>query len=178
MLPAERYTRTAAVLHWLIALLVLAMFPLGLYMADLKLSPDKLKLYSYHKWLGVTVFALALLRVLWRLTHTPPAFPASLPVWQQRAAHHGHLLLYILLFAAPLTGWLMSSALGFQTVWFGVLPLPDLLDKNESLGETLKTVHRYVNYAFAIVVVGHIAAALKHHWWDRDGTMDRMRIFR
>ncbi|HKY01004.1 MAG TPA: cytochrome b [Burkholderiales bacterium] len=174
---AASYTHTAKTLHWLIALLILGLFCLGLYMADLRLSPLKLKLYSYHKWAGVTVFALALLRVCWRLRHQPPPLPVSQPLWQQRAAHAGHFLLYVLMLAAPLSGWLMSSALGFQTVWFGVLPLPDLLDKNKELGEGLKLLHRYLNYSFMVVVVGHVLAALKHQWIDRDGTLDRM-LFR
>ncbi|MFO7188882.1 MAG: cytochrome b [Pseudomonadota bacterium] len=173
-MSVERYTRTAVLLHWLVALLVLGLFPLGLYMADLPLSPTKLKLYSYHKWAGVTVFALALLRLLWRLRHAPPPLPASQPAWQRRAAHAGHLLLYGFMFAVPLSGWLMSSAYGFTTVWFGVLPLPDLLDKNEALGDALKLVHRYLNYAFMALVAGHILAAFKHQWIDRDGTLDRM----
>lgn len=173
-----RYTRPAVLLHWLIALLVLGLFPLGIYMADLALSPTKLKLYSYHKWAGVTVFALALLRVLWRLWNAPPPFPSTQSALQQRMARLGHALLYVFMLAAPITGWLMSSAYGFTTVWFGVLPLPDLLDKNEALGDVLKLVHRYLNYAFLALVVGHIAAALKHQWIDRDGTLQRMSLAR
>lgn len=169
-----RYTRTAMLLHWLIAVLILGLFALGLYMADLPLSPQKLKLYSYHKWAGISVLLLALLRIVWRLTHTPPPLPASQPRWQQQAAHAGHLLLYVLIVAAPLSGWLMSSALGFPVVWFGVLPLPDLIAKNKPLGEVLELVHRYLNYAFIAIVAGHLLAALKHQWLDRDGTLSRM----
>jgi len=169
-----RYTRTAMLLHWLIAVLILGLFGLGIYMAGLPLSPQKLKLYSYHKWAGLTVLSLALLRVLWRITHKPPPLPASQPQWQQLAAHAGHGLLYVLIFAAPFSGWLMSSALGFPVVWFGVLPLPDLIDKNKELGEVLKLVHRYLNYSFLAVVIGHALAAIKHQWLDKDGTLSRM----
>lgn len=169
-----RYTRTAMLLHWLIAALILGLFGLGLYMADLPLSPQKLKLYSYHKWAGITVLTLALVRVLWRLTHQPPPLPASQPRWQQLAAHAGHGLLYVLIFAAPLSGWLMSSALGFPVVWFGVLPLPDLVAKDKDLGELLKLVHAYLNYGFLAIVIGHALAAIKHQWLDRDGTLSRM----
>ena len=176
-MSAVSYTRTAKTLHWLIALLVLGLFGLGIYMADLRLSPLKLKLYSYHKWTGVTVFTLTVLRLAWRIRHKPPPLPVTQPLWQQHAAHIGHGLLYCLLLAAPLSGWLMSSALGFQTVWFGVLPLPDLLDKNKELGEALKLLHRYLNYTFIALVAGHVLAALKHQWIDRDGTLDRM-LFR
>jgi cytochrome b561 len=169
-----RYTRTAMLLHWLMAVLILGLFGLGIYMAGLPLSPQKLKLYSYHKWAGITVLSLALLRVLWRITHTPPPLPASQPRWQQLAAHAGHGLLYVLIIAAPLTGWLMSSALGFSVVWFGVVPLPDLIEKNKELGELLKLVHRYLNYSFLAVVMGHALAAIKHQWLDKDGTLSRM----
>lgn len=169
-----RYTRTAMLLHWLVAVLILGMFGLGIYMADLPLSPQKLKLYSYHKWAGITVLLLALARVAWRIGHTPPPLPASQPRWQQFAAHAGHGLLYVLIFAAPLTGWMMSSALGFPVVWFGMLPLPDLIDKNKEIGELLKLVHRYLNYFFLVVVTGHALAAIKHQWLDRDGTLSRM----
>lgn len=170
----RRYTRTAMLLHWLMALLIFGLLPLGLYMADLPLSPQKLKLYSYHKWAGITVLLLVLLRILWRITHRPPPMPDSQPTWQQLAAHTGHAVLYALMLAAPLSGWLMSSALGFTTVWFGVLPLPDLIGKDKELGELLKLVHRYCNYSFILVIIGHILAAFKHQWLDRDQTLNRM----
>lgn len=169
-----RYTRTSMLLHWLIAVLILGLFGLGIYMADLPLSPQKLKLYSYHKWAGITVLGLALIRILWRIKHQPPALPPSQPQWQQVAAHAGHLLLYVLIVFAPLSGWLMSSAHGFTTVWFGVLPLPDLIPKDRELAEFLKLVHRYLNYSFLAIVTGHALVALKHQLLDRDGTLSRM----
>lgn len=176
--PSMRYTRPAAVLHAVIAVLVLGMFALGLYMSDLPLSPQKLKLYSYHKWTGVTVFMLVLLRIVWRLTHAPPPFPATVSPYQARAAHLGHLLLYLLLLAVPLSGWIMSSAKGFQTVWFGVLPLPDLVGKDKALGDNLAALHAYLNYAFMATVAGHALMALKHQFIDRDGTLGRMFYLR
>ncbi len=168
------YTRPAIALHWLVALIILASFPLGLYMADLALSPTKLKLYSYHKWAGVTVFFLAVLRVLWRMRHAPPALPTSMPAWQRNFAAATHALLYLLILAIPLSGWMMSSALGFKTVYFGVLPLPDLLAKNKELGELLKLVHVTLNYTMAALVAVHVGAALKHHFVDRDDILARM----
>ena len=170
---SARYTRPAIALHWLIAALILGGFALGLYMTEMDLSPQKLKLYAYHKWVGVTVFALAWLRLIWRLTHTPPP-PPSVPRWQVQAARVAHGLLYGLMFAAPLSGWLMSSAGGFQTVWFGVLPLPDLLEKNRALFELLKQAHRVINYSFGVLVAVHVAAALKHHFIARDEVLARM----
>ena len=111
--------------------------PRGPIMQDLPLSPQKLQLYSWHKWAGVTVFLLVLFRLAWRATHPPPPLPDHLPKVMRFAAHAGHTLLYGLMFVIPLSGWLMSSAKGFQTVWFGVLPLPDGVDKNRALGDLL-----------------------------------------
>lgn len=174
MPPPQRYDRFAISLHWLVALAIVCNFALGLYMSDLRLSPLKLKLYSWHKWNGVSVFLLVALRLAWRRFHPPPPLPAQMPAWQQRAAHAGHHLLYVLMFAVPLTGWLMSSALGVQTVLFGVLPLPDLLPKDKELGEVLKLVHKSLNFTMAAVVLGHAGAAIKHHLTDRDDVLARM----
>lgn len=170
----DRYTPTAITLHWLVALLILAAFPLGLYMHDLPLSPTKLKLYSYHKWIGVTVFMLAVLRLWWRARYPSPALPPNMKRWEQIAAHGTHHTLYLLLFIIPLSGWMMSSAKGFQTVWFGVLPLPDLVGKNKELGTTLETLHVVLNYTLLGLLVAHIGAALKHHIITRDDTLIRM----
>lgn len=164
----------AIVLHWLVALLIVATFPLGLYMADLPLSPDKLKLFSYHKWIGITVLMLASMRGAWRLTHTPPPLPDGMPLWQRRASQSVHGLLYLLIFAIPLSGWLMSSAEGFQTVWFGVLPLPDLVGKDKALGEVLAEVHETLNYTMLALVILHVGAALKHHFIERQPFLQRM----
>lgn len=172
-----RYTLTAVRLHWLMALMIAGLFGLGLYMTGLKLSPQKLQLYSWHKWAGVTVFLLALIRLGWRIGHKPPADPPGMPRWQVVAAHGAHHLLYLLMIAIPLSGWLMSSAKGFQTVWFGVLPLPDLLSKDKPLGELLEVVHASLNYALAAIVVAHATAAIKHHFIDRDDVLVRMLPF-
>ena len=168
------YTRTAKGLHWLMAILFVGLLALGFYMHDLPLSPEKLKLYSWHKWAGVTAFLLVWIRLFWRATHRPPALPDTMPKLMQLAAHAGHFLLYALMIAIPLTGWLMSSAKGFQTVWFGVLPIPDLLGKNKELGDLLQTVHMSLNLLFVAVIVGHTGAALKHHFIDKDDILTRM----
>lgn len=170
----ERYTTTAIGLHWLIGLMILISFSVGLYMSNLPLSPTKLKIYSWHKWAGVTIFMLVVLRCTWRLFHTPPAMPDHMPRWQQIVAEATHYLLYALMFAIPLSGWLMSSAKGFQTVYFGLLPIPDLLDKNKELGDTLNVVHAWLNYLMITTVAAHAAAALKHHFIDKDEVLVRM----
>lgn len=172
----ERYGRVAVLLHWVIALLILAAFPLGLYMVDLPFSPAKLKYFSWHKWLGVTVFGLAAARLLWRATHRPPAPLPGQPRWQLAAAHAVHGLLYALMLAIPLTGWLYSSAAGVPTVYLGLWQLPDLLAKDAGLKATLEIVHQSLAYALAALVLLHAAAAIKHAVVDRDGTLARMSL--
>ncbi len=173
----DNYTRTAIGLHWLIAIAIVATFGVGIYMHDLPLTPEKLKIYSWHKWAGVTIFLLVLFRLVWRLTHRPPAPPIGMPAWQQAAAELVHRLIYILMIAIPVSGWLMSSSKGFQTVYFGVLPLPDLLAKNKELGDALTFVHKALNFTLAGLVLGHAGAAIKHHFIDRDDVLTRMLPF-
>lgn len=173
----ENYTRTAVSLHWIIALLIFTAFPLGVYMHDLPFSPDKLRLYSWHKWIGVTIFLLALLRIFWRSTHRPPPLPATMKSWERFAAEAVHYALYLLIIAIPLSGWLMSSAKGVQTVWFGVLPLPDLLAKDKALGDALKLLHVILNFTMLGLVIAHIGAALKHQFIEHDEILARMLPF-
>jgi cytochrome b561 len=170
----DRYTPSAIVLHWLVALLIFATFPLGVYMQDLPLSPYKLKLYSYHKWIGITVLLLLAIRLSWRLTHTPPPLSDSVAAWQRRASAIVHGLLYLLMVAIPLSGWLMSSAKGFPVVWFGVLPLPDLVGKDKALGDLLASVHQVLNFTLLGLVILHVAAALQHHFIERQPFLQRM----
>lgn len=170
----HRYTTTAITLHWLVAIGLAGTFALGFYMADLSLSPTKLKLYSYHKWAGITLLLLVVARLAWRAGHKPPPLPAGMSSVQQWAAHAGHIALYVLMLAIPLTGWLMSSAQGFTVVWFGVVPLPDLVARNKELGIVLAQAHMVLNYCLLAVVCIHIAAAFKHHFIDRDGLLARM----
>ena len=169
-----QYTSTAKALHWGIAVLIFGMLGLGFYMTDLALSPTKLQLYSWHKWAGVTVFMLVVLRLAWRAAHKPPALPKHMSSIERMAAHAGHHVLYLLMLAIPLSGWLMSSAKGFQTVWFGVLPLPDLLAKDKATGDLLQTVHMSLNFILIAVLLGHVGAALKHHFINRDDVLTRM----
>ncbi|MFZ5566602.1 MAG: cytochrome b [Pseudomonadota bacterium] len=173
-----RYTPTAIALHWLLALLLLGMFVVGLYMTSLPFSPQRLRLYNWHKWAGIVVLTLSFLRLLWRLSHRPPALPdavlAVMPAWQRYAHHATHGALYVLFFAIPLLGWAYSSAAGFPIVVFGVLPLPDFMPVDKALAEALKPWHGYAAYALAALVVLHVAAALKHQFVDRDSLLTRM----
>ena len=174
MHASTHYTRTAKSLHWLMALVIFGLLGLGFYMSDLPLSPQKLKLYSWHKWAGVTVFLLTFVRLAWRATHPAPLMPQQMSKLQQVAAHVGHVGLYLLMLAIPLSGWLMSSAKGFQTVWFGVLPIPDLLPKNKELGDLLLQLHEGLNLLLIALLLVQIAAALKHHFIDKDDVLTRM----
>jgi cytochrome b561 len=117
-----RYTAVAIALHWIIAAVIAMNFSLGLYMAQLEASPAKLRLYSYHKTIGVTIFLLVVFRLVWRLTHRVPAPPPRMPRWQRTAASISHILLYLLTLAVPLSGWLFSSASGFKVMYFTKLP--------------------------------------------------------
>jgi cytochrome b561 len=179
--PAGRYTLTAMGLHWVLALALTGSFVVGSYMVDLPFSPQRLKLYNWHKWAGIVILVLSALRLVWRLTHRPPALPestaatAALAVWQVRAAAAVHALLYILFFAVPVAGWAYSSAAGFPVVLFGVWPLPDLLPKDKAVADLIKPVHAALAWTLAAAVILHVAAALKHHFIDRDGLLHRMR---
>ena len=169
------YTPVAKGLHWLMAVMIIGLFVLGVYMHELPLSPQKLELYSWHKWAGVTVFLLVWLRLAWRVTHPAPALPPSMSSLMQLAAHAGHMALYGLMIVIPLSGWLMSSAKGVQTVWFGVLPIPDLLGRDKELGNLLKEVHEALNWLLMLTRAGHVGAALWHHFVLKDDTLRRMR---
>ena len=168
-----RYTRTAMALHWAAALLIVVAFFVGLWMAPLEISPLKFRAYAYHKWMGITVFLIAFAHLAWRVAHPAPP-PVAMPAWQLRASETAHVLLYLLMFLSPITGYLYSSAAGVQTVYLGLVPLPDLLGKDKLVANALQIVHSTLNYGFAALVVVHAAAAIKHHVIDRDGMLDRM----
>jgi cytochrome b561 len=171
---ADRYGAVARLAHWLTFLLLIGSFSVGFYMVTLGVSPARLRLFSYHKWTGVTIFVIVAARLAWRLAVPPPPLPGSMPEWEKRAADISHHLLYLFLFAVPLSGWLMSSAKGFSTVWFGILKIPDLIPKNPPLGAALEEVHWMLNKMLLAVIAVHVAAALKHHFVDRDDVLARM----
>lgn len=174
----RRYTRTATLLHWVLGLSLIGLFCVGLYMTGLPFSPQRLKLYNWHKWAGVILLVLSALRLLWRAVHRPPALPPAveqaMPRWQ-KAAHHGtHFLLYVLFFAVPLIGWAYSSAAGFPIVFLGLWQLPDFVPVSQALAEAIKPWHQITAYGMAALVLLHVAAVLKHQFVDRDGLLARM----
>jgi cytochrome b561 len=170
---AEKWGAIARLFHWGMLVLLAGIFPLGLYMADLPLSRQKLKLYALHKSIGLTLLALAALRLLWRAGQRRPTLPA-MPAWQQRAATAMHVALYALMFLVPLAGWLFNSAAGFPLQWFGQVNLPALAAANPGLKSLAHELHEVGAWTLAAFVALHAAAALKHHFIDRDRTLALM----
>ncbi|HEU4850701.1 MAG TPA: cytochrome b [Telluria sp.] len=171
----QRYTSTAIALHWLMAVMIIANFTLGVVMVDIPgLTPTKLRYFSWHKWAGVTILLLATVRLLWRLKHPAPPLPDTMPRWEKLAANGSHLLLYVLLFAVPLSGYFYTLAAGVPVVYFGVIELPVLIGRDPALKEVLETTHFGLNLLLAATVAVHVLAALKHQFIDRDSVLRRM----
>ena len=136
-----RYSALAQLFHWIIAALIVTQFVLARMAADLPLGGRKLALLARHKSVGMTILMLAILRLLWRLRNRPPELPSGMSRIEQIAARTTHLAFYLLLFAMPLTGWMMSSAKNYSVSWFGLFTWPNLIAKNETAFDWLKTTH-------------------------------------
>jgi len=172
---AVAYTRTAIALHWLAVVLIASGFALGTWMVDLPIAPQTLRVYAYHKSIGITVLLVTLARLAWRSAH--PVLPAAgLPMWQRRAAVVSHVALYALMIAIPVSGWLFSSASGVQVVYLGLVALPNLVAKDDALAAVLKSVHYTLNFALLVLVLVHAGAALRHHFVQRDSVLARMLL--
>jgi cytochrome b561 len=167
------YPASSRILHWLMALALTANFILGISVHEMDLSPQKLQWLTWHKWAGMTLLGLVSLRLLNRLLFPPPEAEPG-PAWQLRLARLVHVLMYLLMFAIPLSGWMTSSAAGIPVVYLGMWELPQLLPKNLAWLDALKEFHEWLNQALLMLVVVHILAVLKHHFIDRDHTLVRM----
>jgi cytochrome b561 len=180
LIATNRYNPVSIILHWVLGIALVAIFCFGIYMADLPFSPTRLKLFNWHKWAGISILALSVLRLIWRMSHPAPALPGkivqAMPDWQLKAHHATHIALYALFFVVPLIGWAYTSAAGFPVVLFGQFPLPDLLGVDKELAALIKPWHQISAYALAALVVLHVAAALKHQLIDRDGLLQRMSL--
>jgi cytochrome b561 len=163
----------AQFLHWAIVVLLAIQVPLGMIANELPAGLDRLVLMSRHKSLGITILALALIRLAWRWFDRPPP-PPPMPRWQAIAARVNHWALYALLFALPITGWLTSSAANRPVSWFGLVQLPDFVAPDAGLKEAFEEAHEVLVVLLLTLVVLHVAAALKHQFFDRDGLLFRM----
>jgi cytochrome b561 len=181
---SAKYTRTAIILHWVIAVLIITNVVLGLS-AD-ALPDDWVRpVIDTHKSIGITVLGLALLRILWRFSHRPPPLPASFPKWEHAAAHLAHFLLYLLMIGLPLSGWLHDSAWKDAATHpmhlFSVIPWPRIgfimnLDAplKETLHDRFGALHTWLGYALYALLAMHVVGALKHQWIDRKPVLKRM----
>lgn len=176
------YGWIAILFHWSMAGLMLFMMGLGLYMTRESLTLiEKYPLYQLHKSYGFVVLAIVMLRLIWRLSNKVPALPPATKAWEKLAAHAVHILLFFLMFALPLTGWLMvsSSPLNIPTMLFDTINIPHLPMKN-LLGSAAETEQamRFIHWALAMALLValalHVGAALKHHFILKDTTLKRM----
>ena len=169
-----RWGALAQLLHWLIAVLIGAQIALGLIGTALPLSMTKLVTLARHKSLGITILALVLVRLAWRALNPSPELPGALKPYERVLARGTHAGLYVLMIALPLTGWIMSSARGFPVSWFNLFQLPNLVGRSTTLYHAMVRVHVLLAIALGLILVLHIAAAIKHHVVLKDETLRRM----
>jgi cytochrome b561 len=172
-----RYSAVAQAFHWLVAALIVTQFVLAYSADDLPIGAHKLALLARHKSFGMTVLMLAILRLLWRLRHPPPELPLGMTALERMLARATHIAFYVLLFAMPMTGWLMSSAKNYSVSWFGFFTWPNLIGKNETAFNLLRSTHHLLSDVLFAIALLHILAALKHHFWNKDHVLLRMLPF-
>ena len=178
----EKYDRVQIILHWLLAIILIGMIGLGLYMADLpkqsELPPGQESVRAFyfllHKSIGLTAAILIAVRVLWRLSHEAPPLPDTLPGWQQKAAGLVHFALYLLMVAMPVSGYLQSMYSKYDTEFWGIA-LPRLADPDPAMRELFHELHETLATVFIILIVVHIAAAIKHRL-EGTGIVERMLL--
>jgi cytochrome b561 len=173
----ERYGAVAILLHWSMAVLVIGLAALGLYMVtlpDAGFDTRKITLILYHKEFGMLALALLAARLAWRTTQILPQLVGQLPDWQKITARFVHLCFYALMFALPVTGWLMSSAAGFPVSFLGLFTLPDIIGRDDYLFQRLTDIHKWLGYLLILFIFIHVAASLQHHFLSRDDTLRRM----
>jgi cytochrome b561 len=169
-----QYGALARFFHWAIAILVIVTIPIALTMLRVGEGPLQNLLFVVHESLGLSIFVLAILRVVWRFVEPPPPLPASVPAGRALIATVNHWLLYLLLFLMPVTGYLSVVAGGYPLNFFALFNVPRLVEKSESLGKFTESAHLALQYAVYVLVLIHVAAALHHHLVQRDGVLRRM----
>lgn len=168
------YGLVAISLHWLIAFVVIGLIIIGLYMVNIPISLRKLALFGWHKEFGILVLMLVSIRIVWRFTNITPWLPADMPAYEKFAARCAHFAFYILLFALPITGWMLSSAAGLPVSFFGFWLLPDLVSPDPILMEKLIFIHTWLSYTLIALLAAHISAALQHHFYRKDDILIRI----
>jgi cytochrome b561 len=170
----DAFGAVAKTFHWLTFLLLVGSFMIALRMESLPLSPRKLQLFAWHKWVGVTVLAVVVLRLAWRLANPVPRQPSGVPRWQQRLAGLSHAALYGLLIVIPVTGWVMSEALNLPVVYLGLFRIPSPFGVDRALGEAMRALHLVLALTMLALIGIHALAALYHHFVLRDDVLRRM----
>jgi cytochrome b561 len=172
--PPDRWGAVSQSLHWLIVAGVVVMATLGLSMTDLPDTPHKVRMYALHKSIGLTIFALMLLRLAWRLHAGAPRALDGMPRWQRRVASATHAALYALLLAMPASGWLINSSSGFPLHWFGLVRVPQFGGRDDALNAVATNLHQGMFWTLLALALLHAGAALWHHLVQRDPTLARM----
>lgn len=171
---ADRWGGISQLLHWVVVALILTMAYLGLTMGDLPNGPDKIRTYALHKSIGITILGLVALRLLWRAYAGTPRPVSGTPPWQARIASLTHWAIYALLFAIPISGWVVNSSAGFPLQWFGLVNLPHIVGKDHDLHELAEETHEILFWLLVLLVIAHAGAAFYHHLFQRDATLARM----
>lgn len=173
----EHYGMVAKALHWLMALLIICMLAIGLRMTGLENGPDKFWVYGLHKSFGMVVLALASMRLGWKVLNVAPTLPGTMGCVSKLAAKAAHGLLYLLMFAMPISGWVMSSSAGFSVSVFGWFVLPDLVAPDKEFSKDMATLHGVLAWGLMGIIMLHVAGALLHHFYYRDNVLRRMLPF-
>jgi len=171
---ADSWGAPARLLHWAIAALVFAQIAAGWMAVSWRLSPAKLDLYVWHKSTGLLILALMAVRIAWRLGNPAPAMPAGTPPRERRAARIGHLLLYCLLIAMPVSGWIIASASGIPFRMYWLLPVPSIVAPDKAVESLASNAHNAFFIVLSVLLLIHVGAALRHHCIKRDDVLRRM----
>ena len=170
----DRWGAVSQGFHWLIVILIVVMAYLGLTMVELPNTPHKIAVYTLHKSIGISILALVVLRLGWRLYAGRPRELTGIPTWESRIASATHIALYVLLFAMPLSGWVVNSSTGFPLHWFNLVNLPPIASKSDALHAVVRPLHEWLFWTLIVLACMHAAAAIYHHLFQRDATLARM----